>query len=237
MMGTFMEKIKKKQYIWEYLLEGEGRDIHFEQAVSWNPYAEVVEETEQGHCIYNAMYRYEQIFLPYFEKAGIPASQKDKVIFDICSHFLGVSDIRDGFSYKEYLKRELGQDIEKGMYGERVAQIYEKLSVEKKYLVIHYLEQLNSIMKQGMSPNACMEIYKKVLIQLLETGVLYRDRYHDGQYILYVGENRGEEKEKLIYLAQTLFLPLDYQVTVLWDKHFGLLGEQQTLKLDEIRMM
>lgn len=231
-----MGKEEKKQYIWEYLLNN-NEDIHFEQAMLWEPYAEVVEETEEQHCIYNAMYRYENIFLPYFQKTGIPKKQKEKVIFDICTHYLAQAEIKSSYSYRECIKRKIGQELENGMYGESVKEAYMNLPIEKKYLIMHYLDLQNRIMALGTAPCGSMEIYKKVVIQLLETGVIYKDRYREGKYILYVGEGKSDEEEKMIYLAQILFLPLEYSVEVLWDKHFGLLGEMQTLQLDMIRMM
>lgn len=234
---TFMEKATEKQYIWEYLMESEDKDIHFEQAKLWNPYGEIVEETDDGCCVYNAMHRYEKIFWPWFEQNGLPESEKDKVIFDICSNYLAQIDIKASFSYDEFKKRRFAQDLEQGLYGEYVRDIYNKLTKPQKYIVVHYLEQQNQMMKQGVSPSGSMEIYKKVVLQLLETGVIYRDCYHAAKYILYVGESRNDLKEKMIYLSQELFLPLGYRVDVLWDKHFGLLGEKQTLALDSIQLM
>lgn len=227
-----MSKTKKKQFIWEYLLEND--DVHFEQAQVWEPYEEIAEETqtEQGVCCkYNAMHRYEDIFMPYFLKNGIPTSEKDRVIFDVVSHYLAYEDMQSGMTYEEYRKRCFGEDIEQGMYGERVQEIYQELTVQERYVIMHYLDVQNRVR------NADIHIYCNVMIRLLETGVIYKDCYHEKHYILYVGELRDTRREKMISLVNMLFLPLDVQVEVLWDKHFAVLGEYQTLQLDEIRIM
>ena len=106
-----------------------------------------------------------------------------------------------------------------------------------KYLIMHYLELQERIQAEGTITFGCMDIYMKVIIGLFETGVLYKDRYRDRRYIFYVGKEKTSEKERLIQLAETLFLPLGYQVDVLWDKHFGLMGEKQTLRVDGIQIM
>ena len=232
-----MEKKRKKQFIWEYLLENNGEDIHFRQASSWNPYKEIVEETEDKECIFNALYRYENVFGSFFQSRGVPKTQKDMVLFDVCAHYLIQTDSTEGISIKEYKKRKCGWDIEQGMYGEKIKQYYEALNVQQKFLIMHYLEQQKSMMKSGVTPNGSMEIYKKVVIDLLNTGVLYRDCYHDATYILYVGEQKRRKTEQLIELAEILFLPLGYKVEVLWDKHFGVLGEDVTMKMGVVRMM
>lgn len=227
-----MSNISGKQYIWEYLLRNEN--VYFEQAQIWEPYEEIAEElhTEQGiRCKYNAMHRYEDIFLPFFMECGIPESVKDKVIFDVISHYLAYEDIKCGLTYKEYKKRRFGEDIQKGMYGERICEIYDEMTYEEKYMVMHYLDLQNNVM------NSEIHIYCNVMIRLLDTGIIYKDCYNDKHYILYIGELRNTKKEKIIYLVNTLFLPLGFQVEVLWDKHFAVLGKYQTLQLDSIRIM
>lgn len=236
-----MEKTEKKQYIWEYLFSDE--DVRFEQAELWNPYAELTADSEQTSkddttlCCYNALYRYEDIFFPLFQSEGIPSKQKDKVMFDIFSHYLAAVDGKSGFSFREYRKRKFGMDVEQGLYGELIQTIYGGLSKEKKYLIMHYLELQERIQAEGTITFGCMDIYMKVIIGLFETGVLYKDRYRDRRYIFYVGKEKTSKKERLIQLAETLFLPLGYQVDVLWDKHFGLMGEKQTLRVDGIQIM
>lgn len=238
-----MGMTEKKQYIWEYLYSDNAEEIHFEQAELWNPYAELAVDSEQMKedgtpvCRYNALYRYEDIFFPFFQLEGIPSEQKDKVLFDIFSHYLATVDGKSGVSFREFRKRKFGMDIEQGYYGELIKTIYGGLSKEKKYIVIHYLELQERIQKEGTITAACMDIYMKVVIGLFETGVMYKDRYRDRQYIFYVGKEKTDEGERLLQLSETLFLPFGYQVEVLWDKHFGLIGENQTLRVDAIQIM
>ncbi len=236
-MNEQMNNKNKKQYIWEYLLSGANEEIYFEQAKVWDPYGEVVEVTEDNRCIYNALHRYENVFLKYFQENGIPKSDSEKMLFDVCSHILAGIDIKEGFSYREYERRRIGEDIELGMYGVYVKDVYNSLSVSKKNIVMHYLEMQNRTAGAAAAIRTELEIYKKAVIELLGTGVLYKDKYHAERYILYVGCSRNSEQEKLIQLAQILFLPLGYEVRLLWDKHFGLLGAKQTMELDEIYMM
>ena len=227
-----MSSSKRKQYIWEYLLCNE--EVHFEQAQVWEPYEEIAEEihNDEGICCkYNAMYRYENIFLPYFMKQGIPESAKDKVIFDILSHYLAYVEVKCDLTYKESRKRRFGEDIRNGMYGERISEIYNEMTLEEQYAVMHYLDLQNSVMESTMN------IYCNVMIRLLGTGIIYKDCYNEKHFILYMGEIRNSRQEKMIYVVNTLFLPLGFHVEVLWDKHFAVLGRYQTLQIDEIRIM
>lgn len=227
-----MRNRPKKQFVWEYMLTNE--EVYFEQAQVWEPYAEIAEvvQDEKGIvCRYNAMHRYKEIFMPYFMKNGIPTTVKDKVVFDVISHYLAIADVKSSLTYKEYKKRRFAQDIKKGMYGEQVRELFADMTSQERYIIIHYLDLQNNVIDSGM------EIYCGVMIRMLNTGVIYKDCYKEKHYIIYVGEPYNVRIDKIITLVNTLFLPLGVCVDILWDKHFALLGEHQTLQLDEIRIM
>lgn len=226
----------KKQYIWEYFLDRAEEDIHFEQAEKWNPYSEIVMLKDKT-CIFNTMFRYEKIFLPYLEKYGIPSTQREKILFDICAHFLALVDVQKGCTYRELQRRKYEENIEEGLYGNSISQIYRDLPIKKKHIIMHYLELQHRIANDGNCDSVNIFIFQNVVLHLLESGVFYKDRCHKDNYILYVGLAKDENREKLIVMTKELFLPLSCRVEVLWDKHFGILGEQQTLCLGNVRLM
>lgn len=236
-----MKEQEKKQYIWEYLLNRE--DVHFEPALYFDPYAELSEESEYREkngtllCRYNAMHRYEKIFRSYFEAVGIPMKPKDQIIFDLVSHYLAAVDLKSGFTFREQRKRMFGSDITEGNYGERVRKIYGGLDKDQKYTVMHYLELQDRIQEKDSTEEAGIAIYVRAAIGLLGTGVVYRDRYSQKRYLFYIGTKRTDLYEKMLFLAETLFLPLDYQIDIFWDQHFGMMGENQTMQMDAIRLI
>lgn len=236
-----MEKQEKKQYIWEYLLNEE--EVQFEPALYFDPYAELSNEHEDGEkdgtviCRYNAMHRFEKIFRTYFESAGNPMKPKDQIIFDLVSHYLAAVDVKSGFSFREYRKRRFGSDIAEGNYGECVRKVYGELNKDQKYMVMHYLELQDRIQEKDGAEEAGITIYVKAAIALLGTGVIYRDRYRQNRYLFYIGAKRTDLFEKLLFLAETLFLPLDCQVDIFWERHFAMMGENQTMRMDAIRLI
>ena len=54
------------------------------------------------------------------------------------------------------------------------------------------------------------------------------------QILIYVGEKETDgERERLVFL-QDMFLPIDHQVYLFWEHHFGIIGVEETMVVDEV---
>lgn len=220
------------KYIWEAFLEDKDRDIFLSQADVISPYYEIPPKQDRwdNHIEYNAMIRYGAIFGPLLDLDQSQSTGLDKVLFDVISHFLIQLDLKKGYSYREYGVRMLDQNMMQGMYGDSIKKQYGKLSIKKRYQVMHYLEL-------AQHTGASMILFSKVVISLLETGVIYRDRTKQESYLLYLGKKQNEADLNLIQLLQDLFLPFGYSLRVMWDKHFGVWGNDNTLRYNRIELI
>lgn len=54
---------------------------------------------------------------------------------------------------------------------------------------------------------------------------------------MYVSNNENTEDAEVIALVQELFLPLGYELDIFWEKHFAVIGQEQTMQLDEIKLL
>ena len=67
--------------------------------------------------------------------------------------------------------------------------------------------------------------------------ILYKNKCREKQILLYVSNNENTEDAEVIALVQELFLPLGYELDIFWEKHFAVIGQEQTMQLDEIKLL
>ena len=76
-----------------------------------------------------------------------------------------------------------------------------------------------------------------VMVRTLEKGIVYKNKCREKQILLYVSNNENTEDAEVIALVQELFLPLGYELDIFWEKHFAVIGQEQTMQLDEIKLL
>lgn len=216
-------------YIWEAVIN-HGDDIFIKQAERFSPFYEIspgffekCEEHKPEEIEVNSLYRFENIFSPLFFDGKVSEEWKTH-FFDVCMHMLIYIDLKRGYSKKEYRIRSNIQRIEQGCYGRKNQTLFKKLDKYKKHTFATYLDNQYSM-------GASTTLFAKALIDLLGTGILYRNTINPKEIILYVGAAENEDYLIIIKLVEEFFLPLDFTLRVFWDTHFGLMGEEQTVKL------
>jgi hypothetical protein len=219
-------------YIWEVFLEDKNREVHLSQSEVISPYYEMPpnQRTQEDHLEYNAMVRYASIFSPLFDIKCSDRRELEKVLFDILSHYLIRVDLKKGYTRREYAIRRRNERILAGSYGDRIRKEYEQLTKEKRYLIGHYL-----VLSE--QTGASMTLFAKAAVELLQSGVVYRDRRNKGSYILYVGKEKNDMDHHIIQLLSDLFLPFGCKLRVMWEHHFGVWGDNNTLLFHKIELL
>jgi hypothetical protein len=70
--------------------------------------------------------------------------------------------------------------------------------------------------------------------QIFEGCIIYQSRAHPQRIYVYIGRERDEQLQKQWLMLKEIFLPLDIEIKEFWAEHFGILGIDETLKLDAI---
>lgn len=222
-MDRFWEKVAEKK-----------ENIRFYQSTSYSPYSEFSQNwmNEKEGIIklgINSFYRYESIMQSLFSLTGIEERWREW-IFDIYMHYLTELEYRTGVTIQEFEVRKYWNDLEKGIYGQKVKNIFDSLSSDNKYYISH------TLWKQSKSRE---NVYKfaDVLVTVLNGGIVYKNKFNEKQLLLYLNERENENSKDKIELLQQLFQPLGYNLRILWENHFAVLGEERTMIIDEIELL
>ncbi len=218
-------------YIWEAV--NEEKEVCFEQADVFSPYyetASIVSEDKNGKITvaYNSLFRYESIFAPLLSEEETKEAWKDK-LFDIITHILAEQEKKSALTRKEGLTCGIMHQLENGVYGEENQKRYLKLSAAKRHKLAGY-------MTEQLKTGASVSLFAKALMGLWETGVVYKNTVKPKQLLVYAGERKNEELDNIRKLAEDIFLPLDYEVRIFWETHFGIWGKQETMKYKQIEI-
>lgn len=79
-----------------------------------------------------------------------------------------------------------------------------------------------------------LHCFKRAIKDTFPNCILYQSNYNVKELFLYLGEKSNEVKEKQLAFLLDCFLPLEFQIRIFWDKHFGIMGIDETMHSNEI---
>lgn len=229
-------------YIWDILLKADKENIPREEiqfilANVCSPYMEIsfidlnTNSLPEDKVIeVNPYYRFYDIFKDLFDINIDESRQLREVLFDIVLHYLGKLDLNQGISKQEFYKNFLMRDIENGVFGE---ELRVNIKLFKKEEIDYILTNLIALYKTGAS----LHLFNKVLNKVFKNNRVYINQDNPKEMYIYLGKHKTHELNKKIETIINVFLPINTNAFIYWDHHFGILGAENTMRLDEIVMM
>ena len=229
-------------YIWNILINAEQRgldrrNITFKEAEIYSPYMEMAFENinemdfdENSIIEINPWYRFYDIFKDLFNINLTENKELREVLFDILIHYLGNIDSNIGLCKKQVCKNLLLKDINAEVYGEYLNKNISAFSSEELDCFLDGLINLYSC-------NTSLIILKKVLRKVFKNNIVYINKDKPKDVYIYLGVIYSTKDDAKITMIINTFLPINMNPFVFWDKHFGILGVEKTMKLDEIVMV
>jgi hypothetical protein len=227
-------------YVWEAALKAielgiSPDDLVFRPARSPNPCLEVNlpdinSESFEGDTIeINALYRFSSIFGDLIDTGWADWQEARLALFNALFHAISDMEARQGVSRREFYLRFLEADIETAVFGPALSEGMACFERKERRLI------LGALLKQyrmGFS----LQILRELFRRLYPSSNLYL--FIDGgkRLLIYLGRERTTERERRLAVIQDLFIPMDYQVTLFWEKHFGIIGVDETMIPGEIMM-
>jgi hypothetical protein len=225
--------------MWEAALRADDAGIsrntlRFCPSNTADPYREVIpeylNERVLGESILvNPYYRYGSIFDALLGESTDAHPELREVLFDILAHYLTELDLREGLCRDEYYAGFLKEDIEAGICGRENA---ERLRRFPKRLLRFVLSGLLSLYRTGTS----MPMFAGLLRTMYPHAIVYLDVRDVRELLIYAGEKKTPDLEAQLALLCDLFVPADYDIKLFWDRHFGLIGVDETMEIGEIMM-
>ncbi|WP_027624799.1 hypothetical protein [Clostridium lundense] len=229
-------------YIWDILLKADKENITREEiqfilAKVCSPYMEISFTDINTNSLpedkvveVNPYYRFYHIFKDLFDINIEESRQLREVLFDIVLHYLGKLDLKQGLSKNEFYKNFFIKDIEKGVFGKEICL---NIKLFNKEELDYILTAFITLYKTGAS----LHLFNKVLNKVFKNNRVYINQDNPKEMYIYLGKHKTYELNKKVETVIKLFLPINMNAFIYWDHHFGILGAENTMILDEIVMM
>lgn len=212
-------------------------EIKFKQAKIYSPYMELaiqdinVNKLPQGEYVeINALYRFQEIFQELFDINFKENTELKDVLFDILIHYLCELDLKQGLNKNEFYKKFLFKDIINNVYGEELAKNILCFNKEETDI---FLNSFITLYKTGTS----LQLFNKILAKIFKYSIVYLNKESSKDIYIYLSEVEDKILKGKINAIINTFLPINMNVYLFWDKHFGILGSENTMKIDDIVMI
>lgn len=229
-------------YIWEVLLKAdkqklERKKIKFKKSEICSPYMEIASEDlnskllpENSVIEVNECYRFYEIFKDLFNINFQESKELRDVLLDILLHYLGELDLKRGLCKIEFYKDFLIKDIVDRTFGYELAKNINCLKEEE---LDAFLNGLITLCKTGVS----LQLFNKILRKIFKRSIVYSNKENPKRIYIYLDEVRTKEYEKKIDIILEVFLPINMRPSVFWEQHFGIIGLDNTMKINETVMV
>lgn len=232
------------RYLWEVLLAAKTERIpeeklRFVHAPSGSGYMELslpclnqtwLEDGGQPEDIsieVNTYYRFYDIFHGMFppDPADFPALRES--LTNLSLHMLAQNDVRRGLTKEDYHKRLLAKEILRDGFGEMAKRVF--LSMDRQEQ-----EQLLGGWLKSFRAGSALPIFLDMVSGLVADSIVYHNNECPDEILIYTGLKQERSLEQRIWFLVDTFLDIRYQVEVFYEHHFGIIGVEDTMKVDEI---
>ena len=208
-------------YIWEDYDENNKYVIN----KSITPYLEVFDNSTHEIAV-NPLLRFASIF----ENIITNLSEYADSLNNVALHYLAMMDKSFGMNYFQMLLEKIRNDFINGYYGQKVKYLWEIMNDEDKNTSLYYtaLRLLNDD----------KSFFMEALGKSFPASSLAYDK-ESALYFLYIGaENTSYNKSKLELLI-TLFanINMTLKLKTVWKYHYGVIGDQNTMRINAIQIV
>ena len=228
-------------YLWEAVIKASEEEIppdqlKFKMARRFSGYLELSNPYLNQESIkdlpdieINPYYRFYHIFknLCHPEQKNFPDLSQS--LTNMIVHQLGQNDVLSGMSRKEYYKELLYQDFQNGDFGKEARSQLALFTREEREII------LSGLLRQ-YETGSSLDIFKDMVQDLMDDSIVYQSNDHFYEIMVYIGQKENEKLRNKISLIIHLFAELPFHVEVYYQYHFGIMGVDCTMELDDMTL-
>lgn len=227
------------RYLWEVVLETQQKgiplsSIRFTHAPNCSAYMELALTCLNQTDIYsnmavevNTYYRFYSIFKDIYEPNQRDYKQIKDSLTNLILHVLTENDVRRGMTKEEYYKKMLIKDIKSGNSGEIAKHVIPMLENTSR-------ERLLSGWLRTYQTGSSLTIFIDMIHGLIDNSIVYHSKNYPNEILIYIGSKRTDEIEQIIQCVIEICLDIRYHVEIFYEYHFGIIGIEETMMIDEI---
>lgn len=227
--------------LWEVLLKArqqgiDEKELRFVMAKDYSAYMEVSntclnEDTIRLPAIieFNPYYRFYDIFRDMYLPDVTEFRELKESLTNLLLHQLAQNDILSGMTREEYYKELLYRDLEGGAFGKKAARAICLFKRDSREVI------LSGLLRQYQTGSS-LDIFRDMVEELIPRSIVYHSNSNANEVLVYVGLKKGRQiMSKMDFLVE-MFIELPYSVDIYYEYHFGILGIEETMRIDEIMM-
>lgn len=227
-------------YVWEAMLNAENEgmnplDIRFLPVSNGSPYTEVVFEDINSKNLssntvgVNPLYRFAREFSMVFDLNVTGYETIREIFFDAAIHYIAELDLRQGLSKQEYFLRFFLRDLLSGVCGRQAQEAIKRFDKQKQRRLLYLILKLYQC-------GSSVYLLKEVMRCMYPDSLVYASNETVRQILIYVGEKETEKERLKLNFLQDMFLPINFQVVLFWEHHFGIIDVDETMVMDELML-
>lgn len=225
-------------FLWDIVLRAQScnrreEELFFVQAEEYSPFYEQAFDYINEGCVYtneielNLLYRFADIFQDILAEDGRELQEFKKYMIDVVLHILLYTDLRHGLSIREIYIRKLTEELLDGTFWREGAKVFRLISPQKQ-------NRLATLVLSQMQTGSSLLIFRRAVLILFPDAILYQVKADRKKLLLYLQDKPEDYKKRMIQFAQDMFLPLSYNIRIFWEYHFGIIGVEGTMNIDEL---
>ncbi|MDE7046204.1 MAG: hypothetical protein K2O97_14605 [Acetatifactor sp.] len=197
-----------------------------------SPYLEVsvenlnLESPEENRIEINPLYRLGDVFGQLFDRNIEGLEQTREAFFDVCMHYIVQLDLRDGLSKEDFYCRRIAADLCGGRYGGTAMKRFSLFDRAEQKVILRSCLQL---LKTGNY----LEEFRKVITRLYPHTRIYENNDRAFELLVYLGIKETEQERERAEFLREMFLPIQETVYWFYEHHFGIIGADETMMIDE----
>lgn len=225
-------------YAWEAALAADQagiprEEIRYVPVNNGSPYTEITMENINSRGLgkktveMNPLYRFSKEFSSLFDRNLEGYEKAREILFDAVMQYFVQLDLRQGLSKQEYALRFLLKDLLEGVCGSQAARVagqYEKEKIRRLLRLVLKLYQCGS----------SIYLFREVMRCMYPDSLVYASNEAVRQVLVYVGVKETEGDRERLEFLEDMFLPINYQVFLFWEHHFGIMDIDETMEMDEM---
>jgi len=226
-------------YLWEVLVKSKEqklteKDIRFIVANCYSPYMEVANTyinqnylDEKTVVEINPFYRFHSIFKEFYHPDMTDFPELRESLTNLIFHMLGQSDCLSGMTKEEYHKKLLRHDFMQEFFGEQALEAFSLFNREEQEVL------LSGLLRQ-YEAGSSLDLFTDIIRSLFPDVIVYHSQVKCSEILVYIGQNSKAVIEKKMDFIIKMFVAIGYTVEVYYENHFGILGIDGTMTIDEI---
>lgn len=225
-------------FIWDIALRAqaqgkEEKELFFCQAREYSPFYEqafpCLNETQvpEGRIEANLFVRFAGIFQDLLAREEEEPTAFGEYLTDAALHALLYTDLRQGLSKRDIYIRKIRQELEQGIFWKQAAEVFREMPMETR-------SRLAALALTQMQTGSSLMVFRRAVKVLFPEAILYQIKEDRRKILLYLEGSKTRKREENLGFAQDMFLPINYELRVFWQYHFGIIGVDDAMRLDEI---